>query len=100
MEKHSPKKAKTIVYCDPDTKRVLGFAPEGLKPLFPAGTKYEIKVPFDAIELDKWVDRYAGEMRDDIQQKMERQFLREAPARKAIRDALLCSEQRLQPSPA
>lgn len=90
-------KVKTVVFVDPDSKRVLGFGPEGMRPLMPLGTRYEIKVPFDAIELDKWVDRYANEMRADAALQMERQFLREAPARKAIRDALILRSQTLDP---
>ena len=90
-------KSKTVVFVDPDSKRVLGFGPEGMRPLMPAGTRYEVKVPFDAIELDKWVDRYASEMRADAALQQERQFLREAPARKAIRDALILRSQSLDP---
>jgi hypothetical protein len=96
MEQIGPK-VKTVVFVDPDTKRVLGFGPEGIRPLMPIGTRYEIKVPFDAIELDKWVDRYAQEMRADAVLQMERQFLKEAPARKAIRDALILRSQNLDP---
>jgi hypothetical protein len=90
-------KSRTVVFVDPDTKRVLGFGPEGMRPLMPIGTRYEIKIPFDAIELDRWVDRYANEMRADAALQMERQFRREAPARKAIRDALILRSQHLDP---
>lgn len=90
-------KAKTIVFVDLDTKRVLGFGPEGLAPTFPAGTRYETKIPFDAIELDKWVSRYGEEMRQDLQEKNYRQFLREQSARKAITDKLTEMTEHLDP---
>lgn len=90
-------RCKTVVFVDLDTKRVLGFGPEGLAPLIPAGTRYETKTPFDAIELDKWVDRYAAEMRADQQEKNYRQFLREQPMRKAIQDALRARNNHLDP---
>jgi len=96
MEQIGPKR-KTVVFVDPESKRVLGFGPEGMRPLMPLGTRYEVKIPFDAIELDKWVDRYASEMRADAALRMERQFLREAPARKAIRDALMLRTQSCDP---
>jgi hypothetical protein len=96
MESIGPK-VKTVVYIDPDSKRVLGFGPEGMRPLMPAGTRYETKVPSGALELDRYVDRYAREMKNDAEQKMERRFLREAPARKAIRDALLARSSSIDP---
>lgn len=90
-------KVKTVVFVDLDTKRVLGFAPEGCKPVCPPGTRYEVKVPFDAMELDKWVDRYAGEQKSDAEQQNYRQFMREAPMRKAIQDALRARNNHLDP---
>jgi len=93
---HGPK-TKTVVFVDLNTKRVLGFAPEGCRPLFPSGTHYEAKIPYDAIELDKWVDRYAQEMKDDAERSNHRQFMREAPMRKAIADAIRARNNHLDP---
>lgn len=90
-------KVRTVVYVDPDSQRVLGFGPEGMKPLIPHGTRYEIKVPFDAMELDKWVDRYAAERKRDLEEENYRQFLREQPFRKAITDALRARNNHLDP---
>lgn len=90
-------KVKTVVFVALDTKRVLGFGPEGLRPLVPAGTRYEIKTPFDAMELDKWVDRYAREMREDQEQANYRQFLREQPIRRGIQDAIRARSRHLDP---
>lgn len=90
-------KVKTVVFVDLDTKRVLGFAPEGCKPIVPAGTRYETKTPFDAMELDKWVDQYARESRSDLEQQNFRQAMREAPIRRAIQDALRARNKYLDP---
>lgn len=90
-------KTRTQVYVDLDTKRVLGFAPEGVRPLFPPGTRFEAKTPFDAMELDKWVDKYADEQKRDIEANNFRQMQREAPTRKAIADALRARSAHLDP---
>ena len=84
MPKNFGPKCRTVVYCDLDTKRILGFGPEDMAPTFPPGTRYETKIPFDALELDKWVDKYAEEMKRDVQEKNYRQYLREKPIRDAI----------------
>lgn len=97
MEQIGPK-VKTVVFVDLDTKRVLGFAPEGLKPVVPCGTRYETKTPFDTMELEKWVNRYREEQKSDLEEKTYRQFSREAPVRKAMRDALLSRNNHVSPA--
>ena len=90
-------KITTIVFLDLDTKRVLGFAPEGATPAFPPGTRYETKIPFDTLELEKLVKRFHEEGLRDVEEKTMRQVMREAPIRKAIRDALIARSQHLDP---
>lgn len=90
-------KIYTTVFIDLDTKRVLGFAPEGAVPAFPIGTRYETKQPYDSMELEKWVKRFREEGQRDLKEKTMRQVMREAPARKAIRDSLIARSQHLDP---
>ena len=90
-------KISTVVFIDLDSKRVLGFAPEGSAPLFPLGTRYETKTPFDVIELEKWVKQFREEGMRDIEEKSTRKVMREAPVRKAIRDALIARSAHLSP---
>ena len=90
-------KITTIVYIDLDTKRILGFSPEGSTPFFPTWTRYETKVPFDSLELEKFVKRFHEEGIRDVEEKTMRQVMREAPARKAIRDALIARSAHLDP---
>lgn len=90
-------KITTVVFIDLDSKRVLGFAPEGASPVFPAGTRYETRTPFDSLELEKFVKRFHEEGKRDVEEKTMRQVMREAPARKAIRDALIARSAHLDP---
>jgi hypothetical protein len=90
-------KITTVVFIDLNTKRILGFAPEGATPYFPPGTRYETKTPFDSMELEKFVKRFHEEGKRDVEEKTMRQVMREAPIRKAIRDALIARSQHLDP---
>lgn len=90
-------KISTVAFIDLDTKRILGFAPEGCSPHFPPGTRYETKIPFDALELEKLVKRFHEEGLRDVEEKTMRQVMREAPQRKAIRDALIARSAHLDP---
>lgn len=87
----------TVVFVDLDTKRILGFGPAGCAPVFPPGTRYQVKTPFDTHELEKWVKQFHEEGLRDVEEKTMRQVMREAPQRKAIRDALIARSQHLDP---
>lgn len=95
---HIGPKVKTVVFVDLDSQRILGFGPEGLNPIVPAGIRYETKIPFDTIELEKWVNRYRQEQKSDLEEKTYRQFMREAPVRKAMREQLLARNNHVSPA--
>jgi hypothetical protein len=90
-------KINTVAFIDLDSKRILGFSPEGCTPNFPPGTRYETKIPFDTLELEKLVKRFHEEGLRDVEEKTMRQVMLEAPIRKAIRDALIARSQHLDP---
>lgn len=77
------------VYLDPDTKRVLGFGPEGAVPLFPLGTRYTTQILYHARDIERFADRYREQCFRDSEEKTLASIEREAPIRKAIRDAIL-----------
>jgi hypothetical protein len=79
---------KTIVYIDADTKRILGFSPEGIKPLFPPGTRYDEKTPFDTLEMENWLKKYREQAHFDAEEKASRKVMREKPIRDAIKAAI------------
>lgn len=79
---------KTIVFVDEDTKRILGFGPEGISPRFPAGVRVIEKIPFDALEYEGWLKRYREQAHLDAQEKAYRRIERERPIRDKIKDAI------------
>lgn len=79
---------KTIVFVEIDTHRILGFGPEGLKPLFPIGTRYREVHPFDAHEYEKWLKKYRDQAHNDAQEKVRLRTEREKHIRDAIKSAI------------
>ena len=78
----------TIVFVEQDTKRILGFAPEGATPVFPPGTRYDTKLPFDTLELENWLKKYRQQQIQDAQENAYRRVMREKPIRDSIRNAI------------
>lgn len=90
-------KNHTVVFVEQDTKRILGFAPEGLTPMFPAGTRYDTKTPFDVIEMENWLKKYRAQQKFDAETKAYRQIMREKPMRDSIRSAILARNNQVNP---
>lgn len=79
---------RTVVFRDLDSERILGFGPELLKPVFPAGVRYTETVLTSALEIEKWVKRYREQQERDAEEKTYRQLAREKPIRDSIKAAL------------
>lgn len=80
-------KERTCVYLSTLTGRILGFGHESVKPMFAEEWKREIL--YHAIDIEKWAEKYRKQEEEDQQCEDYKRTLREAPARKAIRDALM-----------
>ena len=84
---------KTLVLIDCDTKRILGFSPEGIIPIFPPGTRYETKTPFDTLELENWLKKFREQAHFDAEEKAYRRIQREKPIRDSIKAAIRARNQ-------
>ena len=77
------------VYYDADSGRVLGFGPDGARPMFPLGTRYRTETLFHASAIERAAQRYRSQSLRDAEEDTLRILEREAPIRKAIRDAVI-----------
>ena len=77
------------VYYDADSGRILGFGPDGAKPMFPLGTRYRTETLFHASSIERAAQRYRSQSLRDAEEDTLRILEREAPIRKAIRDAVV-----------
>jgi hypothetical protein len=80
-------KERTCVYVELDTKRILGFAPEFVQAVIPAGIRYTEYTLVSAREIERWVGRYREQQQRDAEEASYRQLMRE----KGFRDALKSS---------
>ena len=89
---------KTLVLIDCDTKRILGFSPEGITPIFPPGTRYETKTPFDTLELENWLKKFREQAHFDAEEKAYRRIQREKPIRDSIKAAIRARNHAVNPA--
>jgi hypothetical protein len=80
--------AKIIVFIESESKRILGFGPEGLNPKFPVGTRYETKTPFDTLEFENWLKKFREQSKFDAEERAFRRMQREKPIRDRIKAAI------------
>jgi hypothetical protein len=78
---------RTCVYRSTITGRILGFGHESMAPMFREGWTREVLYHASAIE--KWAEKYRKQEEEDRQEEDFRKTEREAPARNAIRQALI-----------
>lgn len=88
---------KTVVYVDLDTRRILCFGPENANPVVPAGTRYRSETLLHAYQIERWSKRYQEQCAHDRDEAAVRTLEREAPFRKAVRDAVEMRNQSLDP---
>lgn len=86
---------RTCVYISTDTGRILGFGHESMAPMFKQGWKRTVL--YHASEIDKWADRYRAQEAEDRQSMDFQKSEREAPARRAIKSAMLARRAQLGP---
>jgi len=77
------------VYIEAETGRILGFGPEGAKPFLPAGVKVRSQTCYHAREIEKYAHQYRDQCYRDAEQSTLKALEREAPIRKALRDAIV-----------
>ena len=77
-----------VVYRDPDTRRILGFGPEDVKPAFPAGTKYTTELCLHARDVERRMMEYRQQCIHDAQSSTLRRLESERPFRQALRDSI------------
>lgn len=78
---------RTCVYVSTETGRILGFGHESMVPMFKMGWKRTVL--YHAAEIDKWAEKYRKQEEEDRQAEDFQRSEREAPARAAIRAALM-----------
>lgn len=89
---------RSVIFKDLDSKRILGFGPEMLKPVFPAGVRYTETVITSALEFEKWVKQYREQQERDAEEKTYRQLAREKPIRDSIKAALTARNSSISPA--
>jgi hypothetical protein len=78
---------RTTVYFSRDTGRILGFGHESMTPMFREGWRREVL--YHAAAIEKYAELYRKQEEEDRQEADFVKSEREAPARNAIRQALL-----------
>lgn len=76
------------VYVELDSKRILGFAPENSRPLFPPWTRFTEYTLLHAHEIERWVSRYREQQQRDAEEATIRQLERESIFRNSLRSAI------------
>ena len=89
-------KERTCVFRDLDSGRILSFGISGCPPLnVPQGIRYETIVCFHASELDRYMNQYRQQHKDDEEQAAVRKLEREKAFRKSVRDGILARNSQL-----
>lgn len=88
---------RTVVWVDSDSKRIVGFGPEGAKPKAPPGSRITSYTCFHAHELDRWMEKYRAQCDRDADESTVRKMESERPMRNAIRDAILERNKEVDP---
>ena len=78
---------RTCVYFSTATGRILGFGNEAMAPMYKEGWRREGL--FHASQIDRYAELYRKQEAEDIQREDFDRTEREAPARAAIRAALM-----------
>lgn len=78
---------RTCVYISTETGRILGFGHESMAPMFKQGWKRTVL--YHAAAIDQWAEKYRKQEEEDRQENDYLKSEREAPARAAIRQALI-----------
>jgi hypothetical protein len=78
---------QTCVYFSTLTGRILGFGHASMAPVFTEGWRREVL--YHASAIDRMADRYRAQELEDSQREDFERTEREAPARNAIRQALM-----------
>lgn len=79
---------RSVVFIDPKTRRILGFGQDGVRPLFPAGTRYMKEVLYHSWDMDRYARLFREQWKRDQEINNYNQIAREKPMRDAIKDAL------------
>ena len=87
-----PKEA-TKVFVEQDTNRILGFAPELAKPLFPPEIRYKEYTLLHANEIERWVKKYRIQQEQDAYEATLRTIERESIFRKSLASAIRARNQ-------
>lgn len=87
----------SVVWVDADTKRIIGFSPEGAKPVAPVGTKLTSYTLLHASDIDRWMNKYREQNNRDREEMTVRKLESERPLRNAIREAVLERNNSLDP---
>lgn len=88
---------RTCVWIDSDSKRIIGFGPEGAKPKAPPGSRITSYTCLHAHELDRWMNKYREQCDRDSDESTVRKMEQERPMRNAIREAVLERNKHVDP---
>lgn len=88
---------RTVCYRDLETKRILGFGPEGFPPAAPAGVKYTATVCYSAKAIERFAEEYRSQSLRDREETSLRRLEAERPIRQAIKSALAERNNHLDP---
>lgn len=86
---------RTCVYFSRDTGRILGFGHESMTPLYREGWRREVL--YHALAIERYADLYRAQEEEDRQSMDFQKSEREAPARRAIKAAMLVRRAQLGP---
>jgi len=78
----------TVVYTDLETKRILGFGPEGFPPVVPPGTKYGTELLLHASDIERKAQQFREQSLRDRQETALRRLEAERPMRESIKAAV------------
>lgn len=88
---------RTVVYTDLDSRRILCFGIEGAPPVVPLGTRYRSETLLHASDIERYSKKYQEQCARDRDEAAVRTLEREAPFRKAVRDAVIDRNSSLDP---
>ena len=90
---------RSQVYIDTQTKRILGFGPEGAEPSLTAEQKKHltVEVCYHAADIERYMKIFREQSLRDEEEASIRKLERERPIRKALRDSILERNNQVSP---
>jgi hypothetical protein len=82
---------RSQVYIDTQTKRILGFGPEGAEPSLTSEQKKHLSVEicYHVADIERYMKKFREQSLHDEEEASLRKLERERPIRKALRDAIV-----------